>query len=108
MGASAPTRPSSRVAREHRWRVFAAAALVVMQTLAAVGLGWDIQWHLWLGRDAFLTPPHLSIHTGGVGAGLICVIGVLVETERYWRRVPGVDQTSTVSLLGIFHAPLGF
>jgi hypothetical protein len=79
-----------------------------MQTLAAVGLGWDIQWHRWLGRDAFLTPPHLIIYAGVVGAGLICTLVVLAETWRYWRRVPGVDQTSTVSLFGIFHAPLGF
>jgi len=79
-----------------------------MQTLAAVGLGWDIQWHRWLGRDAFLTPPHLIIYSGVVGAGLICTLVVLAETWRYWRRVPGVDQTSTVSLFGIFHAPLGF
>jgi hypothetical protein len=79
-----------------------------MQTLAALGLAWDIQWHRWLGRDAFLTPPHLIIYTGAVGAGLICILVVLVETERYWRRVPGVDETSTFSFLGIFHAPLGF
>ncbi len=79
-----------------------------MQTLAAIGLAWDIQWHRWLGRDAFLTPPHLIIYTGAVGAGLICIVVVLVETQRYWRRVPGVDDTSTSSLLGTFHAPLGF
>jgi hypothetical protein len=108
MAALTPTRPSGTVNRERRWRVFAGGALVVMQTLAAVGLGWDIQWHRWLGRDAFLTPPHLIIYTGVVGAGLICILVVLVETERYWRRVPGVDEASTVSLFGIFHAPLGF
>ena len=97
-----------RLARERHWRLFAGGALVAMQTLAAVGLAWDIQWHRWLGRDMFLTPPHLIIYTGVVGAGLTCIVVVLVETERYWRRVPGVDETSTVSLLGIFHAPLGF
>jgi len=114
MAAFAATRPATTGARDHpfagerRFRLFAAAALVSMQTLAAVGLGWDIQWHRWLGRDSFLTPPHLIIYTGVVGAGLICIAVVLIETERYWRRVPGVDRTSTVSLLGVFHAPLGF
>src|SRR2546430_15170891 len=113
MAVSAPTRATTG-ARDHpftgewRFRLYAAAALVSMQTLAAVGLGWDIQWHRWLGRDAFLTPPHFIIYTGVIGAGLICITVVLVETERYWRRVPGVDRTSTVSLLGVFHAPLGF
>src|SRR3989441_3304981 len=114
MAALAPTGTpvtggfAQRFAGERHWRLFAAATLIAMQTLAAVGLGWDIQWHRWLGRDAFLTPPHLIIYTGVVGAGLTCIVVVLVETWRYWRRVPGVDQTSTVSLLGIFHAPPGF
>src|SRR6202165_718145 len=114
MAASTATRPTStgnfdpRFVHGRRWRLLAAAALVAMQTLAAVGLGWDIQWHRWLGRDAFLTPPHLIIYTGVVAAGLICVLVVLVESARYWRRVPGVDQMSTISLLRIFHAPLGF
>jgi hypothetical protein len=79
-----------------------------MQSLAALGLGWDIQWHRWLGRDQFLTPPHLLIYTGVIGAGLVCIAAVFAESWQYWRRVPGVDQASTVSLLGIFHAPLGF
>src|SRR5438128_8374892 len=114
MAPSVLTRPATTGARDHpfagerRFRLFAAAALVSMQSLAAVGLGWDIQWHRWLGRDAFLTPPHLIIYTGVIGAGLICIAVVLIETGRYWRRVPGVDRTSTVSLLGVFHAPLGF
>lgn len=79
-----------------------------MQSLAALGLGWDIQWHRWLGRDQFLTPPHLLIYTGVIGAGLICIAAVLTESWWYWRRVPGVDRTTTVSLAGILHAPLGF
>jgi len=114
MAASAPTRPARTGSIDDRWtgerrrRLFAGAALVAMQTLAAVGLGWDIQWHRWLGRDAFLTPPHFIIYTGVVGAGLICILVVLADSWRYWRRLPGVDRTSTVSLLGIFHAPLGF
>src|SRR3989442_4395608 len=114
MAPSVLTRPATTGARDHpfggerRFRLFAAAALVSMQSLAAVGLGWDLQWPRSRGRDAFLTPPHLLIYTGVVGAGLTCTVAVLVETWRYWRRVPGVDEPSTVSLLGIFHAPLGF
>src|SRR2546430_10641094 len=111
MAVSAPTRATTG-ARDHpftgewRFRLYAAAALVSMQTLAAVGLGWDIQWHRWLGRDAFLTPPHLIIYTGVIGAGLICITVVLVETGRYWRRGPGGHPTSTVSMPGGFPSPL--
>jgi hypothetical protein len=114
MAALAPARPSGTDSIDHRpirgphLRLVAGAALLVTQSLAALGLGWDIQWHRWIGRDQFLTPPHLLIYTGVLGAGLICIAIVLIESWRYWRRVPGVDQASTVSLLGIFHAPLGF
>lgn len=79
-----------------------------MQSLAAIGLGLDIQWHRWIGRDRFFTPPHLVIYAGVTGAGLVCILVVLIETWRYWRRAPGVDATSTVSLFNGFHAPLGF
>ena len=80
----------------------------MMQSLAAIGLGWDIQWHRWIGRDRFLTPPHLVIYVGVAGAGLLCIAVVLTETWRYWRRAPGVDDTSTISFLRVFHAPRGF
>lgn len=113
MGAWAPAKtqigatPESSLSERH-FRLRAGGALVVMQSLAAIGLGWDIQWHRWIGRDRFLTPPHLVIYVGVAGAGLLCIAVVLIETWRYWRRAPGVDDTSTASLLGIFHAPLGF
>jgi hypothetical protein len=96
--------------RERHFRLAAGAALVVMQTLAAVGLGWDIQWHRWIGRDRFLTPPHALIYLGVLGAGLLCIAVVLIESWRYRRHAPGVDDESTVPLLflNIFRAPLGF
>ncbi len=41
-------------------------------TCIAVGLLWDISWHMTIGRDTFWTPAHLVIHLGGVLAGLTC------------------------------------
>jgi hypothetical protein len=93
---------------DRRFRLLAAGLLLTMQSLAAVGLGWDIQWHRWIGRDRFLTPPHLVIYVGVAGAGLICIAAVLIETMRYWRRAGGVDDRSTVAVFRVVHAPLGF
>lgn len=94
--------------REFGFRLLAGTALVVFQSLAAIGLGLDIQWHRWIGRDRFLTPPHLVIYVGVAGAGLLCIALVLFESWRYWRKAAGVDDTTTVSFARIFHAPLGF
>jgi hypothetical protein len=107
--ATGPTAlDQSRRRRERRFRLMASGALILMQTVAALGLGWDIQWHRWIGRDRFLTPPHLLIYIGVAGAGMLCIAVVLMETWRYWRRSPGVDDSSTIGLFRIFHAPRGF
>jgi len=55
------------------------------KVVGAWGLGWDIQWHMTIGRDSFWIAPHLMIY-GSVVAGLILGWGVLVF-ER-WRGIP--------------------
>ena len=74
------------------------------------GLGavWDREWHAYVGRDQFWTPPHTLIYSCVAGVGLMVLALVLIETARYRRGVAGVDNTSTVPILGFFHAPLGF
>ncbi len=80
-------------------RLGVAGTLLVCLFVASAGLAWDIEWHTYIGRDAFLTPPHAVLY-GGVGAaGVAALAGVLLES---WRRTPG-----TRSLLGVLHAPLG-
>ena len=44
--------------------------------VGAWGLGWDIQWHMTIGRDSFWIAPHLMIYSGVV-AGLVLTWGVL-------------------------------
>src|SRR3989442_15734564 len=111
MAALAPTGTpvtggfAQRFAGERHWRLFAAATLIAMQTLAAGGLGWDIQWHRWLGRDAFLPPPHLIIYTGVVGAGLTCLAVGLVGTGGDWRRGPRPPPNAARLFVGDFSAP---
>ncbi len=73
-----------------------------------LGLSWDIQWHALVGRDSFWTPPHMLIYFAVGGAGLVSLFMILVDTLRYRHQVAGVSEKSTVSILRIFHAPLGF
>jgi len=44
--------------------------------VGAWGLGWDIQWHMTIGRDSFWIAPHLMIYSSVV-AGLVFAWGVL-------------------------------
>ena len=88
-------------------RRVAAATLLYLQFQGMLGLAWDIEWHRSVGRDAFLTPPHILLYTSVAFSGLVCLGMVLLETLRY-RRGVGVHDGNSVRVLGLFHAPLGF
>ena len=76
--------------------------------LGELGLAWDIRWHLWLGRNGFWIPPHLLIYSAVGVVGLLALAMVLIDTLRYHHSFPGVNHRSTVPILGVFHAPLGY
>jgi hypothetical protein len=92
---------------ERRLRLVAACILLYVQFQGLFGLQWDIQWHTSVGRDRFLTPPHLLLYTGVALSGLVCLAMVLLETIRY-RRGRGVDDGNSIGVFRVFHAPLGF
>jgi hypothetical protein len=73
-----------------------------------LGAIWDREWHFFVGRDWFWTPPHILIYSCVTGAGLIAFAVVIADTIRYNKGVKGVDEDSTIPVFGIFHAPLGF
>jgi hypothetical protein len=74
--------------------------------MGQLGAPWDGEWHAYVGRDWFWTPPHALIYSCVGGGGLIALVMVLVETWRY--RKGYVDDQSTVCILRVFHAPLGY
>jgi len=55
------------------------------KVVGAWGLGWDIQWHMTIGRDSFWIAPHLMIY-GSVVVGLALGWGVLAY--EWWRGIP--------------------
>ncbi len=61
-------------------RDFHAIIGVLAATLIVLGLQWDISWHESIGRDEFLTPPHIVIYLGGILGGLISGLIVLKIT----------------------------
>src|SRR2546429_6330785 len=102
------TKKSKRVdLSERRLRRVSAWTLLFLVLQAELGLAWDRNWHDTIGRDTFWIPPHIMMYTGIGAAGLVALSVVLLDTLRYYRKAPGVDDASTVSIFWIFHAPIG-
>ena len=93
---------------ERRLRRISAWLLLIFLLMGELGAVWDREWHAYVGRDQFWTPPHTLIYSCVAGAGLTALIMVLLESYRYYHRVPGVDNDSTIAIFRFFHAPLGF
>ena len=93
---------------EKRIRQVSAWIVLYLLLQTELGLAWDRQWHDLVGRDQFWIPPHIMMYTGIAGTGLIALFVVLVDTLRYHQKKAGVDDSSTVGILWLFHAPLGF
>ena len=93
---------------EHRFRRISIWVILYLLLQAELGLGWDRRWHDYLGRDQFWIPPHMLIYSGVGVAGVLALLVVLAETVRYRRHVAGVNDSTTLSVLGYIHAPLGF
>lgn len=85
-------------------RPVAAVASVLALQVAAFGLAWDIVWHTFVGRDRFLTAPHVLMYAGVGFAGVTILAAVLYQSAhlRAGAQVPG-----TTPFLGIFHASRG-
>ncbi len=93
---------------ERRLRQAGAWMILYLLLQAELGLAWDRQWHDLVGRDQFWIPPHIMMYSGVGGAGIVALVLILIDSLRYWRGKVGVDDSSTVSIFWLFHAPLGF
>ena len=68
-----------------------------------IGLIWDISWHMTIGRDKFLSPPHLLIYLGAVFGGLFSGVQVLWNTFGAGSKT----QKKLVKVWGYFYSSLG-
>ena len=78
-------------------------AVTLSSLLVIVGILWDISWHRTIGRDAFLSPPHLLIYMGAVFGGLFSGLQVL------WNSFNGSAdvKASLIKVWGFFYSSLG-
>lgn len=93
---------------ERRLRQGSAWVVLVLLLQAELGLAWDRNWHISIGRDRFWIPPHVMMYTGLGGAGMVALAVVVLDTIRYVRHNPAVSADSTISIGWLFRAPLGF
>lgn len=77
---------------------------VVFSSLCVItGLIWDICWHMSIGRDGLLSPPHVVIYVGAVVSGLFSGYQVLYTT---FKGKAG-EKAKSVKVWGFFYSSLG-
>lgn len=98
--------------------------LLVALVAFVCGAAWDIQWHYAIGRDRPFIPPHLLLLAGIILSGLASVAAVLWRSTRFPRadlppyplpkgkgsvatHAASLGGAGDVTLLRVFHAPLG-
>jgi hypothetical protein len=94
------------VARVGGWRLGIPTyiyAVVFSSFCVVMGLLWDIMWHMSIGRDGLLAPPHVVIYVGAVVSGLFSAYQILHLTFN--KTHPG--RSTAVPFWGIFYGPLG-
>lgn len=94
-----PATRSTSTTTDFAWHAY---ALFAAATMVAVGIIWDISWHMSIGRDTFWTPAHLLIQSGGLIAGVGS--GFLALRTTFWGTA--AEKASAVSFWG-FRAPFG-
>jgi len=75
-------------------------ALLASKVLAGMGVQWDIQWHVIVGRDTFWIPPHVMTYAGVTGAVLLSFGVLACETLRAWRTGPAPGTLRILGLVG--------
>ncbi|MCE6990442.1 hypothetical protein [Dyadobacter sp. CY323] len=78
-------------------------ATVFASFCVITGLIWDICWHLSIGRDGLLSPPHLVIYLGAVVSGLFSGYEILRKT--FWGSKE--EKATSVKIWGFFYSSLG-
>ena len=94
----APT-AAATTAQSIPWYVWNFLAAVIF-----VGIGgtWDISWHISIGRDELLSPPHILVYLCGILAGLGSAWLILSTTFNTNSPL----RAASISMWG-FHGPVG-
>jgi hypothetical protein len=98
---AAPARSAEKIAKGAIPIYVYAVSLASLLTI--IGILWDISWHRSIGRDKFLSPPHILIYLGAIFGGLFSGVQVLWNS---FRPTAG-SKASLVKIWGIFYSSLG-
>lgn len=92
-------------ARAHeRLRLYALLTIALLKMLNFFGGGWDIQWHVAIGRDSAFIPPHLLVLTAFTGGLSVVLVAMAYET---YLAQSGI-QLERAARLGAIRAPAAY
>src|SRR6266850_7110378 len=75
-------------------------ALLAAKLVGGWGVGWDIRWHLLIGRDSFWIAPHVMAYAAVAATAMISLGVLALETWRTRRGAPSPDAVTVVGLAG--------
>ena len=75
-------------------------ALLAAKLVGGWGVGWDIRWHLVIGRDSFWIAPHLMTYLAVSAAALISLGVLVVETRLARHDAASPDTVAVAGLRG--------
>jgi len=78
-------------------------AVSLASLFTVIGVLWDISWHRSIGRDKFLSPPHILIYLGAIFAGLFSGIRVLYNSYRPTDAL----KAAHIRVWGVLYSSLG-
>src|SRR5947207_2603278 len=72
--------------------------LLLAKAVAGIGVGWDIRWHIVIGRDSFWIAPHVMTYAGVAVAAMLSLGVLLHET---WAARRGRAPSDTLRIAGL-------
>src|SRR5437762_2446354 len=90
--------PGARLASSMTLQRGALWALLLAKAVAGIGVGWDIRWHIVIGRDSFWIAPHVMTYAG-VAIAAVVSFGVLVL--QTWRARDGELPADSIRIAGL-------
>ena len=75
-------------------------ALLAAKLVGGWGVGWDIRWHLLIGRDSFWIAPHVMAYAAVAATAMISLGVLALETWPTRRGPPPPDAVTIVGLGG--------
>jgi hypothetical protein len=74
--------------------------LLIAKAIAGIGVGWDIRWHITIGRDTFWIAPHIMTYSG---VAIVAMVSFGVLAYETWAARGGrlsADSFRTAGLVG--------